>query len=186
MRYALAGVLALAGIVHAAELPPSTTTATAQYEAAVAKAKAEYEAKERAARQTYILRLQEAALAEGAKGNLDGAMAIKAKMGEMTGSDSDIRPGAYRIKYGVFTLGRDEQGKWTLREGDKNHSLDSAMVDGKIVFRWTNANALMVVEKDGSRGIAILCYSQRAKDGTIPRELPDGAPDWRHVSQVEK
>jgi hypothetical protein len=186
MRIALAGVLAFVGAVHAADLPPSTTAATQQYEAAIAKAKAEYEAKEKAARQTYVLRLQEAALAEGQKGNLDGAMAIKGRMGELAGSDSEIRPGAYRIKYGVFTLGRDDQGRWNLREGEKNRSLDSAVIDGKIIFRWTNANALMVVEKDGSRGIAILCYSQRAKDGALPRELPDGAPDWRHVGQVEK
>jgi hypothetical protein len=129
MRTALAGMLlGIGALAWGAELPPSTAQATAQYEAAVAKAKAEYEAKEKAARQVYVLKLQEAALAEGKRGNLDGAVAIKAKLSELNPARVDILGLWYKSDTGTeFRIMENGQilspgaiapqyraGRWTL------------------------------------------------------------------------
>jgi len=54
-------------------------------------------------------------------------------------------------------------------------------------MEWSNGKDLMVIEKDGSRGIVINCYSKAAKEG-IPKELPPKKiqPNFRQVAQVEK
>jgi len=83
MKIAL--ILAISAICFAGEaLPASTANAVKAYDAEMAKAKAEYDKRDEAAKKVLVVALKKSQDAETKAGNLEGALAIKKRIEELT------------------------------------------------------------------------------------------------------
>lgn len=106
------------------QLPASTINAVKAYDAEVAKAKAEYDKREDAAKKILVSALRKVQDAETKAGNLEGALAIKKRIDELSSND---------MLGDKFEMTIDKMlGKWTL----DNKGFFEILPNGKGNSTW--------------------------------------------------
>jgi hypothetical protein len=120
----------MTAIAEEAKLPPSTNAAVEAYATAEAKAKLEYSKKETEAREALIKALVKALDAETKKSNLDGALAIKNRIDELSENDEDL--------LGATDIRKTMAGVYVrITDGDSGIIL-TLKEDGTFTFTWRN------------------------------------------------
>ena len=126
--FKIAIILAISAICFAADaLPASTVSAVKAYDAEVAKAKAEYDRKDDAAKKVLVAALTKAQAVEMKANNLEGALAIKKKIEELMPKADDL-------------LGDESTlvGKWKKTMGGTIYIINSDKTgkNGSDDFTW--------------------------------------------------
>ncbi|CAK0745259.1 exported hypothetical protein [Azospirillaceae bacterium] len=123
--FKIALILAISAICFAADqLPASTAGAVKAYDAEMAKAKAEFDKRDDAAKKVLVVALKKVQDAETKAGNLEGALAIKKRIDELSPKSGDLLGDKVDIakliigKWDVSTNG----GYWDSKENGKVES----------------------------------------------------------------
>lgn len=164
------------------KLPPEAQKVMAKYDATVDAAKKVYEAAVAKAKEQATKELKPIQQAEVRKGNLDTAMAIKAKLEELkaeelqspTAPKSDVRvaPGEYPSKQGTFVISI-KGDKISLQDKTHGHySTGFKAENNRILFSWSNNDDLIVVEPLAPERISVTCYGGGSRGG-IPKAIQE-------------
>jgi hypothetical protein len=137
--FKIALILAISAICFAADaLPASTVSAVKAYDAEMAKAKAEYDRKDDAAKKVLVAALTKAQAAEMKANNLEGALAIKKKIEELTPKTGDLL--GDDLNYQKFV------GTWATPSNDIWKVTSDAISNGKDVGTWKVEGAVIVIK----------------------------------------
>lgn len=135
----IALILAISAICFAGEaLSASTVSAVKVYDAEMAKAKAEYDRKDDAAKKVLIAALTKAQATEMKANNLEGALAIKKKIEELTPKIDNILGDSADVII----------GKWKRTDGHiQTFNKDGTGFDtgANKAFKWTYKNEVYVI-----------------------------------------
>jgi hypothetical protein len=165
-----------------AKMPAEAKKVIDKYDASVEAAKKVYDAAVAKARDQALKDLKPVQMTETKKGNLDEAMAVKAKIDELTADG----PGENLVPVKEPKVSKDNKdfsasiigtwvgdgsgGPWTFSmsgeelqlaeaEGEKHSIKTTFTKDGKILFDWSRSNAVFVVERLGGKRLKITFYS---------------------------
>ncbi len=155
-------ILAISAICFAGEaLPASTANAVKAYDAEMAKAKAEYDKRDEAARKVLVVALKKAQDAETKAGNLEGALAIKKRIEELT---PDLLNNKIDVSKAIIGKWEVEGGYWDIKDNGKvesNFSKATWSIDNnsiilnqnsyKHVITILNDDTCEVIRSDGKR-----------------------------------
>jgi hypothetical protein len=145
--FKIALILAISAICFAADaLPASTVNAVKAYDAEMAKAKAEYDRKDDAAKKVLVAALTKAQAAEMKANNLEGALAIKKRIDELA-PKGDLLGDQIDISKAII-------GKWKITNNGKEYDFtfneNMTMKTGSNqTAKYKVSNNIIVITFDG-------------------------------------
>ena len=148
--FKIAIILAISAICFAADaLPASTVSAVKAYDAEMAKAKAEYDRKDDVAKKVLVAALTKAQAAEMKANNLEGALAIKKRIEELSKKSDDLLGDSLetRIVGNWKFMNHDVQGYFNIKNDgtvESNYGACNWKIDGNTIVLVQNGNTHII------------------------------------------